>query len=63
MLVTNSAAENGHLALADAGVLRPFGKVLLLLLLSIACKQKTKEGLFNEMKQQQQEIGAKKTIN
>ena len=61
MLVTNSAAENGHLALADAGVLRPFGKVLLLLL-SVACEQKTKEGLFNEMKQQQ-EIGAKTTIN
>jgi hypothetical protein len=54
LLVTNSAAENGHLALADAGVLRPFGKVLLLLL-SVACKQKTKEGLFNEMKQQQQQ--------
>ena len=42
LLVTNSASENGHLALANASVLRPLGKVLLLLL-SVACKNRERE--------------------
>ena len=47
LLVGDAAPEYGHLTLAHAGVLRPLGKILLLLL-SITCSNKHRKE--NEMK-------------